>query len=224
MLDSVGLLFRTFDDDRCEFLGTCFAYRSSSRFITAAHCLEGVPCENLKIMPFHNHILHNVHDYEIHPEADFAIIRMDMFLAVHEFNPFVDCLAVNGLGMDFAAFGFPEDSMGPNKGQSTPRLFKGHIQSVMHYHSSSFPQYKYEASELNIACPRGLSGGPIFSVYEPQKVIGVVTENLEASTIIFEEEKHSSGEHVYYQKYVEYGVAVLLDPIKDWLNEKIPNA
>lgn len=223
MLKSVGLLYSLSADKKLIFIGTCFAFGNSDCFLTAAHCIDGVDYENLQVLPYHDQILRKVSRAKVHPSADLAIVYLDGLCAAPlkvTFAPYKKCVARRGLGEEFGAFGFPEDFMGPNQGSPTPRVFRGYFQRFME-HKSVKRKYSYLAAELSIACPSGLSGGPIFRIDDPTKIIGLVSENIESSTQIYYEEKESSSDHIYYHKVIEYGVVVLLEPLFEWVNEHI---
>jgi len=89
---------------------------------------------------------------------------------------------------------------------------------------TSFSGFQYAAMELNIACPRGLSGGPLFRVSEAERVMGLVTENLESTTALDEVEVVSSQgmvERTEARKVITYGVALRLGAVADWLDERV---
>src|SRR5436305_455579 len=72
-----------------------------------------------------------------------------------QITPFWGAVATHGLGEDFVAYGYPESIFGSDARQPTPRLFKGHYQRFLHYRS--FMGYHYDAGELSIGVPAGLS-------------------------------------------------------------------
>jgi hypothetical protein len=158
----------------------------------------------------------------VHPEADLAVIKLksDGREIVEPFRGIDD---ITGIGDDYCAYGYPEDSIGPNAGEPTARLFRGYSQRSMPYQSNL--GYEYAAIELSFPCPGGLSGGPIFSIRRPQHLVGLVTENVETTTLldsteILSKEGQLITEH--YRRVINYGVGLLLYPYKEWIDSLIP--
>ncbi len=121
------------------------------------------------------------------------------------------------------AYGFPEDVFGPTQGVATPRLFRGYYQRF-YYHKSHLG-YSYNAGEMNIAAPGGLSGGPIFRPGAPPMVMGLVTENLSSTTVLEAMEEQlapTQTRQIQYQRVIQYGVSLLLDSHEEWLSQFIP--
>jgi hypothetical protein len=123
------------------------------------------------------------------------------------------------LGDDFVAYGLPEDAAGPNASTPVPRVFRGYYQRFVHYQSPL--GYEYLAAELNIACPAGLSGGPLFR-REGFILVGMATENLQVSTTLDSLEEVESGGSVRREvsrRVVEYGIGLMLRDVEPWLQE-----
>jgi hypothetical protein len=54
---------------------------------------------------------------------------------------------------------------------------------------------------------------------------GLVTENLETATLLDSEERlldDGTHFHEHYRRVINYGVALMLDRVSDWINENIP--
>jgi hypothetical protein len=221
-LYAVALLLHQQGDREPAFLGTCFAYRQPHYFLTAAHCVGTLKPGDLGIYsPFPFAREWQPKAVEVHPEADIAVIRVAEGGAT--IVPFRDHVANYGFGDDFAAFGFPESIFGPEDRQPTPRLFRGHYQSVMYYVSPF--GYHYSAGELSIPAPAGLSGGPLFRPTAPMMLTGMVTENLDSTTYLEAVEEVQTERRVtktQYQRVVQYGVGVMLARIEEWLDKHAP--
>jgi hypothetical protein len=89
--------------------------------------------------------------------------------------------------------------------------------------------YEYEALELNIACPRGPSGGPVFDPERPDRVLGLVTTNRESYTLATretrDERKGSEAFEVHVTEeraIINYDIALHLDASMDWFNVHVP--
>ena len=84
--------------------------------------------------------------------------------------------------------------------------------------------YAYAALELSFPCPGGLSGGPLFEAQAPAFPVGLITEYIEASTILDSEEVLlEDGQRCveYYRRIISYGVALLLHEHLEWTNDFI---
>jgi hypothetical protein len=79
--------------------------------------------------------------------------------------------------------------------------------------------------ELSIPCPAGLSGGPLFRPGAPQMLTAMATENIystAAAEAIEEETRGGAVNRKTYHRIIEYGVALMLDPLMKWLDDHIP--
>ena len=205
-----------------DIVGTCFAFRRSNFFLTAHHVIKSVDNADLAISFLTTPGLRVVTQVHVHPQADVAILEAaDPQTGTIE--PFWDVVSNIHLGETFAAFGFPEDLVRGQSGGSPHRLFMGHYQRFMDY--ESFMGYRYVAGELNIPCPSGLSGGPLFRPEAPQMLTALATENVETSTWpeSMEEEVRDGGTvRTTHRRIISYGVSVILFHLLDWINEFVP--
>jgi hypothetical protein len=216
---ATGLVMRA-ESRGDTLLGSCFAIRDSRVFLTAAHCIGELEARSVVVrsagIPERRLVLHIVR----HPSADLALLEIPK--ADEEgAEPFVYAVSNWSLGEDFYAFGYPEDLFGEHQGRPTPRLFKGHFQRFMPTYKSKL-SYVYVAAELSIPAPAGLSGGPLFRPGAPV-VLGLVTENLESTTYLDSVEevlKDGRTTRTTFQKVITYGVALMLSPLKEWLNDQ----
>src|SRR4051794_21814698 len=158
---SVAVLF-DFSSADPRFLGTCFAYRTNSHFLTAAHCTAKLRADQVRIaLPLIDHG-DPIRPTKIstHPTADLALLEVPVVSAA-ELAPFVGVTRVNSWGWPVSALGYPEDAgEDPEEGlKPTARYFSGHIQRL-YTHRSRIGPYRYRAGELSFGAPAGLSGGP----------------------------------------------------------------
>jgi len=205
-----------------EILGTCFAFRRSNFFLTAHHVIKSVDHSGLAISFLTTPGLRVVTQVHVHPTADVAILEA-VDTQTGTIEPFWDIVSNIHLGETFAAFGFPEDLVRGQSGGSPHRLFMGHYQRFMDY--ESVMGYRYVAGELNIPCPAGLSGGPLFRPEAPQMLTALATENVETSTWpeSMEEEVRDGGTvRTTHRRIISYGVSVILFHLLDWINEFVP--
>lgn len=220
-LYGVALLFGKQEGTEGVFLGSCFAYRQRTHFLAANHCVKERTTTTLLIVSPTDGLPRSVLEVRTHPTADLSLLVVEP-RENDLIEPFWGCVGNYSLGEDFFAFGFPEDSaLGPNTGRPTARLFKGHFQRFMHHKSQM--GYSYIAAELSIACPEGLSGGPLFRPEAPVMLTGLVAENIEAATFRDSQEiEQPSGRVVReHWKVINYGVSVMLEPVNDWLDEHV---
>lgn len=203
------------------FLGSCFAFGNSRHFLTAAHCIPTDSAEKFVILTPWEGVYSVVERVIKHPDADLAILKLqgEGRESVENLTALRELKAIGG---DYYAYGYPEDSIGPNAGMPTARLFKGHCQrALMH---ESHMSYKYQAMELSFSCPGGLSGGPLFESHLPTIPVGLVTENIESSTILYSQEvllKDGVPFTESHHRIISYGIGLLLQPYQDWINEHV---
>jgi trypsin-like peptidase len=223
-LSAVGLVFHVKGEGNA-FLGTCFGFRQKTHFLTAAHCIGNLPAAEIGIgLP---HVTtkgaHPVREVFRHPKADLAVLVLAGDY-VPPIDPFWNYVSNFSWGEDFMAFGFPEDVFGPDGTQPTARLFRGHYQRFMHHRSQVYG-FEYNAGEMSIGAPAGLSGGPVFRPRAPVVVTGLVTENHQSTTFLQSVEEHQDGpmtSRSSVHEVIQYGVALLLDSQAEFLDEHVP--
>ncbi len=225
-LDGVGLLFHTEGPARSGFLGTCFAFRQPTHYLTAAHCVGNLQANGVGIglRVSASADPHPVKEIIRHPSADLAILVLEEAPSPH-MEVFWNFVSNFAWGEEFMAFGFPEDVFGAGGAQPTARLFKGHYQRFMLHRSEVFPQFEYNAGEMSIGAPAGLSGGPVFRPGAPQMVTGLVTENHQSTTFLQAVEDHQDGpmrSRSSIHEVIQYGVSLLLDSHAEFLDQQIP--
>lgn len=206
------------------FVGSCFSLWHPNFFVTAAHCLRNAEPKKLLINnPYEGADPRRVEEVTKHSHADLAVLRVADGGSVTE--PFQRVVLIDALGLDYYAFGYPEDVFGQDTRQPVPRSFTGYFQRFFAYQSRL--GYTYQAGEMNIACPGGLSGGPVFSTYNVSSgvVYGVVTENLQSFTTldtIEEIELGGNRSRLTYREVINYGICLMLGAYEDWLRGHIP--
>jgi hypothetical protein len=139
-------------------------------------------------------------------------------------NSLADIAQTPALATEFMAYGFPEDAPAPSATNQEPiaRAFRGYVQRTLHYERAP---YKYPAAEMSIPSPAGLSGGALFLPSDFNLAIGVATENVQSTTYVgrFEETSHDGVVIRQIERdVVQYGIAVLLDPLKGWIDGVLP--
>jgi hypothetical protein len=159
---------------------------------------------------------------ERHPDADLAMVKIsDYGPRLETFSPFRGFTEQFEVGAPVTAFGYPESAT-RDVAHPTPRFFRGHIQRVFAH--ERLP-YRYTALELNFGAPAGLSGGPVALVEEPSKVVGIVADNLEVSTLLAKLDVVEANGNRYSERterMVEYAVAVSLPDVSGWLADMLP--
>lgn len=224
-LSTTGVLVRL-DGDQQRFLGTTFGFRTRRHFLTAAHCVGDLgPSAVAVVLPREpTPQQYSVKNIELHPRADLALLTLHSEAVP---PPFLSTLsgAQHQLGIEFFAYGYPENVLSAHDREPTARLFAGIIQR--YFTNLSYMGHSYEAAEMSVAAPAGLSGGPVFHAHGTQQLFGVVTENFDSTTLLEAvEEINSRSEKrtIQYQRVISYGVTLLLDPLVSWLETHLPSA
>ena len=120
------------------------------------------------------------------------------------------------------AFGYPQQ-WEDDVAAPMPRLFKGHIQRFFAH--QSYLKYRYLAAELSFGCPSGLSGSAITNAQHQGRLYGIVAENVRTTTEIkslLEVQDDGIEYRESFHDYLNYGVAVWLPDVADWLNAVVP--
>src|SRR5262245_39947536 len=91
-----------------SFLGTCFAFRQTNHFLTAAHCIEGISEAEVKVILSTGKDILQAESIIKHPTADIAIIRTsnDQLPPIWAYSSYNEQYYA---GTDFMALGFPEE-------------------------------------------------------------------------------------------------------------------
>jgi hypothetical protein len=123
---------------------------------------------------------------------------------------------------DYMTFGYPQGFNGL-LASPTPRAFHGHIQRFFPY--TSHLGYKYLAAELSAGAPRGLSGAAVFNARHQGRLYGVVVENVRTTTeleTILEVQNGDKTHRELYHNLINYGVAVWLPSVQEWVDRVVP--
>jgi hypothetical protein len=205
--------------------GTCFALRHPTHLLTAAHCVDGISPEDIRVVlqPQTDRVREPA-EVVRHPEADLALIRLEGIEEDAGTEAFWNWLQPSA--EDFIAFRYPIDVFGSMR-RATARIFKGHFQRFIDPFRPEGSSYSYRAGEMSIPAPVGLSGGPVFRPAAPVMLLGMVTANLNTSTSAGEEsyeERLSDGSirTTIYRHVVSYGIALMVDTVNDWLDDHVP--
>jgi hypothetical protein len=224
-LSTTGILV-WLDGDQQTFLGTTFGFRTPLHFLTAAHCVRDLdPAGVAVVLPREpTPLRYPVKTIHRHPTADLALLTLHSDAAA---RPFLSTLEAtqHQLGIEFFAYGYPENVLSAHEREPTARLFGGIIQR--YFTNPSFMGYSYEAAEMSIPAPAGLSGGPLFHAHGPQRLIGVVTENFDSTTLLESVEEintRSEKRTIRHERMISYGLTLILHPLIGWLETYVPSA
>ena len=206
-----------------SFLGSSFVFRYPNRLLTAAHCIGEANPAALRVSIYATgQQVYPVRLIHLHPKADVAVLEIDGVDEAAIGWPVYSLFDDRSFGIEVMSCGFPEDV---TLDQSTlaGRVFRGHVQRFMGW--KSHLGYDYFAAELSFRCPGGLSGGPLVNPEFPGRLYGLITEDIQTSNILNSiEEVHEDGKvyREHYQNFINYGIAVWLPDIADWLDDVVP--
>lgn len=211
-----------------SFLGTCAAFRHPNIALGAAHCVRDMGSEKIQIHFPGRRELRDVLEVVVHPSADLAILRTasqatDRTGGFFPPGAFLDCTGDVDLGEEFMAYGYPDGAQDLKKAKAVARFFRGYYQRFFDYVAPG--RYRYAAAELSIPAPAGLSGGPVFSPDDQGRLIALVTTDVQSGTITDSVETEISPgtvRRIEVWKAIYYGVALLLEPLRQWLDENVP--
>jgi hypothetical protein len=204
---------------RWNFAGTAFCFRAPEYLVTASHCIGDLPTARIGYAADQSTRIVPLMEVHRHPTADIAIMRIP---EPSPFVPFWNFVGNYGLGEEFRTFGFPYEDLRDGRKNLLPRWFHGYFQRVFDYEHGP---WKYSAAEINTPAPLGLSGAPLFRPGAEQMVTGVVTANFSSELVedYYEEEDKKGGRTVHRTaRITTYGVALLLQPLAEWLNAHLP--
>jgi hypothetical protein len=201
-----------------EVTGSAFSILTPRHFATAAHCVGHVDVESLSIFTLATQP-QAVDTVYRHPNADLAVVELSTPSGCEAMG--VSHFAV-APGEEFRAVGYPVDVVSP-EAEFNGRIVAGHHQRIIREYIS-FNGFRYQACEMSVPPPAGLSGGPIFRPSDPSDAVGLVAERLDSSTelrTIEEVREPGHSRTIETQRIVSFGIGVLLEPVVDWLDSVI---
>lgn len=209
-------------EQTARFLGTCFAFRQTNIWLTAAHCVAGLEPNSLFVKLSGRTF--PVAEVQTHATADLALLDLGSDTWPGGVEPFIEIVEPPWLDGEFIAYGFPEDAQPLDTLENKPieRMFRGFVQRRMLYRRGGF---EYVAIEMSIPSPAGLSGGPLFNPAQGSGLLAVAVENVQSTTYVGREVSETEGMLTTKRietNFVQYGVAVLLAPLAEFLYEQVP--
>jgi hypothetical protein len=223
--ESTGVLVRRRASGHARFGGTCFAFKSGRIFLTAKHNLCGTQADDLGVALFLKQDLSgdeglDVKEIHEHPAADLAVIVLKPY-GFQVFDPFQGFAGRASLGDAVRCFGFPSDSTPTGQGL-VPRMLRGFVQRQLEFNSHK--GYCYDALELSLPAPAGMSGAPVSPESQQSHIVGLVAENMDSSTLLHQvTEVQTDGSRLTerVERVVTYGIAVELIHYDDWIQVRV---
>ena len=214
---SIGLLYNVLAEPEPAFLGTAFAFRHRSFFVTAGHCIGTLDCDAIRIvLPLVDEEDLSISSIRHHASADVSLLSTTSTPSL-TLEPFSGIGGADNWGDPIQVLGYPEEASADGV-VPTARLLLGTIQRKF-THTSALG-YIYRAGETSFGAPAGMSGGPVHSPSSLDRVIGVMAENHDSTTYLKSVEEVQANGQVYRERIhevIRYGLYVSLSEIADWL-------
>jgi len=227
-LTAIGMVLLESGSGQMSPSGTCFLFRQDHVALTAAHCVPPTASRIQLAFPRQATGPAPVIRVARHPSADIAALFAEGHDVVKEGYPnfaFWDQVGNWGLGEEFMTFGYPSEGPAPDSREGpVARLFLGHYQRFFEYTATA--GFRYLGGEMSIPAPGGLSGAPLFRPDAHQMVTGVVTSNLESYAVTDSTEELREDGSVYRlesRRVINYGLALMLSSVDDWLQDAVPH-
>jgi len=192
-----------------QIYGTAF-YLNNNTFITAGHCIKNALQHKLIGLGYPKDDgleFHKVTNHEIISDYDIGFVQAHIpaAKALHWGYDELPMLA------DVKTVGYPYALDLPNLAFQI-RAFKGHVISAPTFFRF---QSKPRCYELSFACPRGLSGAPLFT--EEKQVKGIIIGNASTEMLIYtDKEVVEEGKETVTKRYeaTQFGIAFQTGSIK----------
>ena len=187
-------------------IGTAFGVLRPGLVLTAHHVVEGIEKANLIVCcTAYSELLNKrVERIVSHRAADIAalILEPDERLEHFELATPREGFDEHPIGEDVLSYGFP-----PLEKPVRPRMMKGHIQCKFQHKEDG---YDYRAFELAFPSFPGQSGSPVFSDWDRNRVMGLVTCS---TTYASKDEGDASP-----SAYGSWALGASLTPLAGWID------
>lgn len=214
------LMRRVNNEDRWDFVGSCFRLWSPNQYITAAHCIQDAKPDQLKVFNVFPNGDFRCKNILRHPAADIAVIQIEGNVPkeYERFSITDKC----DFGYPIHCFGYADDRM-LTLCADNARVIGGIIQRQFVYNDGT---YISPAFELSAPIPKGTSGGPAFLADDPQFAIGVAIASIQSQIVVSQLEYHEENGHCEKETISEitrYGVILNFGAknIKAWLEDNL---
>lgn len=187
-------------------VGTCFGFGRPGLFLTAAHVLDELPLDAIRVVSVGPEVSSwPVSDVRRQELADVAALYLQDGRPETTFECFVRGEPPVGsadfpLGEDVISVGYP---LLANEKPVKRRLMQGHLQASYSYHADP---YEYSAFELPFPAFPGQSGSPVIRDWAREEAIGLVTESVRYSTELGVDRTEA-----------HWTIAASLAPLADWI-------
>jgi hypothetical protein len=214
-------------------VGTCTAFKRPDYALTAAHCVEGCRVDDLWVFYLgRGGQMRSVESLVVHDTADLCVLQLypdpSDDLGGNPPDAFWGSVGNFTLGEEFMTYGYPvegRESLGPLKVGESARVIRGYYQRFFEF--GNLRGFRFLAGEMSVAATSGMSGGPLFRPDALPMLTGLVAASIESSVEAYKRVEVRDGTETYVEKVdriTTYGVALMLDPLSEWLSGHVPKS
>lgn len=206
-----------------RFAGSSFRLWADNFYFTAAHCLEGLDEDRVRIFNCTQNSYFETCKIYRHPSADLAIIEVSGDVP-KIFEKFKLAPKQAYFGTNTRCFGLLEDWLEDREQNKAPgRIIAGIVQRIFTHKDTLYTSHAFEYSE---PIPLGTSGGPAFLSECDDTVIGMAIGTICSSIVVSQSVEYDDDKIKHREKiseFTRYGVILRLAEYCEWIEGILPS-